>query len=252
VAGERRTVARWWAQKIIDLRGLGMDQIYDRKLAAEFRELDTENERLETAKQNLMRLAHEQGQECARAHMILRYLLNNTAVQDDEGMEGPLTFCICGEAVGECHEPNEDGDPGCDFGRARQELNAMTGETCGHDWVDVRNEAITDGQWCHKCNAVRATPDAGAVAAYDPAPTHVHVHKFPDGAHVGEVLPGTGPAPLRVREAAPNEPDYRPDPAVPSVDKPINIKPPQCSHKYTDEGCLYCGEPRPTHPVKEQ
>lgn len=27
---------------------------------------------------------------------------------------------------------------------------------CDHDWVDARSAAITDGEWCRKCNAVRA------------------------------------------------------------------------------------------------
>lgn len=38
-----------------------------------------------------------------------------------------------------------------------KELARVRGEekTCDHDWVDARNEAITSGQWCRKCNAVR-------------------------------------------------------------------------------------------------
>lgn len=27
---------------------------------------------------------------------------------------------------------------------------------CDHEWVDARNEVVTSGEWCRKCNAVRA------------------------------------------------------------------------------------------------
>lgn len=29
--------------------------------------------------------------------------------------------------------------------------------TCGHAWVDARNEIIVSGEWCRKCGAIRPT-----------------------------------------------------------------------------------------------
>lgn len=31
---------------------------------------------------------------------------------------------------------------------------------CVHHWVDIRNEIIQSGEWCRKCNVVRAGNDA--------------------------------------------------------------------------------------------
>lgn len=40
------------------------------------------------------------------------------------------------------------------FWDAVLEMNPIL-SPCPHEWTDMRNEIITDGEWCQKCNAVR-------------------------------------------------------------------------------------------------
>lgn len=38
----------------------------------------------------------------------------------------------------------------------RAALEVEKAGECDHEWIDVRNEAVTSGEWCRKCNAIRA------------------------------------------------------------------------------------------------
>lgn len=39
---------------------------------------------------------------------------------------------------------------------AWRELAAALQRFCDHEWIDMRNEAVESGEWCRKCNAIRA------------------------------------------------------------------------------------------------
>jgi len=41
------------------------------------------------------------------------------------------------------------------FHEADSALAGQGGE-CEHDWIDARNEVTASGEWCRKCNAIRA------------------------------------------------------------------------------------------------
>lgn len=43
---------------------------------------------------------------------------------------------------------------------ALDNLESPAVAACDHDWVDVRNKIIKDGEWCPKCNAIRAGNEA--------------------------------------------------------------------------------------------
>ncbi len=53
------------------------------------------------------------------------------------------------------HDEHETKGPcrGC-----RQDAEAIVEAAiahCDHNWVDARNEAVSSGEWCPKCNAIR-------------------------------------------------------------------------------------------------
>ena len=36
-----------------------------------------------------------------------------------------------------------------------QAIESAATDTCEHEWVDVRNKIIKDGEWCRKCGCIR-------------------------------------------------------------------------------------------------
>lgn len=51
-----------------------------------------------------------------------------------------------------------------------QAAEAVEDDRHAHEWVDMRNEYVQSGEWCHICNAVRAGNEATGTIGYHVGP----------------------------------------------------------------------------------
>ena len=47
-------------------------------------------------------------------------------------------------------------DPRLKYFTAQLDASYLEEPECDHDWVDARNAVVRSGEWCRKCNAIKA------------------------------------------------------------------------------------------------